>query len=673
MSNIITYPTGEDRYVGREFVVGATTKVWDGSKWVNKSFGNHETRLQKLEEELTTSQLMNSNLSSLKAGDIIETNGFYSGGDGAGSKWLLTSVTGAPSQSPADLGDIKVTDALGRVWQLVIMGNVINPMFLGAGAGSDDGDLLNVCFQWLRDNVSQSGETAGFDGGMRSYITTKSINATKIVGWNWFIKNIDIQGKNTGTITLDCIGSRGGSMSNVSTEGDKDNMPSAGIVFARAAQDGFQFVSHWKIQSVSTLGYYSVTGFYAYGQETTDYGTCKFWNYSPNARAAVFTGTDLDVSISSQYAPPITGDTSYINNTYNNIDARYLPLGNSAPITNISKSNPCVVSVSTTREWADGDNVSLGLVKGMTELNNRSYEIVNVTSNSFELVGVDSTGFTDYSEGGSVFLSNTVPPVYTSRLEGHEFVNLYIVSYGAPHLELSNSGRRAVKHVTLKCLFEGFGSSSHLHISNLTSELDLIDFNLSTYNSHANSGFISAEAGSNVNLSGSSISVANFVYGGVNLFSTPSRFALRGVQINYPRYALVNEVSAAEFSGIVTSEDREMVVVNSSPIKTYIPTVTSASGTLGGYTVKYYKYKVSNGIVKASISIFIDDIGTASGNIYITNPTTPTSLFTSTGRENALTGEQFKVLTAPTATIAFPASAGGFQTGNELILSPEYF
>ncbi len=51
MSNIITYPTNPT--LGQEFTVGQTKKVWDGEKWINKSFGNHETRLQDLEARVT--------------------------------------------------------------------------------------------------------------------------------------------------------------------------------------------------------------------------------------------------------------------------------------------------------------------------------------------------------------------------------------------------------------------------------------------------------------------------------------------------------------------------------------------------------------------------------------------------------------------------------------------
>lgn len=51
MTNLNIYPPIETLTVGDTIIVGGTTKVWDGGKWNNQSFGNHEIRLQGLEED----------------------------------------------------------------------------------------------------------------------------------------------------------------------------------------------------------------------------------------------------------------------------------------------------------------------------------------------------------------------------------------------------------------------------------------------------------------------------------------------------------------------------------------------------------------------------------------------------------------------------------------------
>jgi hypothetical protein len=68
-------------------------------------------------------------------------------------------------------------------------------------------------------------------------------------------------------------------------------------------------------------------------------------------------------------------------------------------ITGATQADPVVVT-STAHGYSNGDNVRIADVVGMTELNNNEYEIANVTANTFELLGVDGTGFTAYSSGG---------------------------------------------------------------------------------------------------------------------------------------------------------------------------------------------------------------------------------------------------------------------------------
>lgn len=71
MSNSVIYPTGSDRYVGRTIEVNGITKVWDGEKWLNKSKGNHESRL--VNEELLT-------VANLKAEGFSGKYGFFNKG-----------------------------------------------------------------------------------------------------------------------------------------------------------------------------------------------------------------------------------------------------------------------------------------------------------------------------------------------------------------------------------------------------------------------------------------------------------------------------------------------------------------------------------------------------------------------------------------------------------------
>jgi hypothetical protein len=158
MSNIITYPTGEDRYVGREFVVGATTKVWDGSKWVNKSFGNHETRLQGLEEYIDGQQFANidavkvyPNLSEL-LGQRVHTKEYHSGTGYGGATYEVVS---SASVTPNDIDIIQSTSKPLVSLKLAEFSSGLSIDKLGAkksDASFDNAVIIDRAYTYLSSN-----------------------------------------------------------------------------------------------------------------------------------------------------------------------------------------------------------------------------------------------------------------------------------------------------------------------------------------------------------------------------------------------------------------------------------------------------------------------------------------------------------------------------------------
>lgn len=69
-------------------------------------------------------------------------------------------------------------------------------------------------------------------------------------------------------------------------------------------------------------------------------------------------------------------------------------------ITGATQANPCVVT-SAGHGFANGDDVLIESVAGMTELNGKVYRIANVAASTFELQGVDATNYTAYTSGGT--------------------------------------------------------------------------------------------------------------------------------------------------------------------------------------------------------------------------------------------------------------------------------
>ena len=69
------------------------------------------------------------------------------------------------------------------------------------------------------------------------------------------------------------------------------------------------------------------------------------------------------------------------------------------PITGATQANPVVVTLNNHR-FANGDRNRIHGVGGMTELNDKSFTVDNRTENTFELKGIDGTGYGAYTFGG---------------------------------------------------------------------------------------------------------------------------------------------------------------------------------------------------------------------------------------------------------------------------------
>jgi hypothetical protein len=89
-------------------------------------------------------------------------------------------------------------------------------------------------------------------------------------------------------------------------------------------------------------------------------------------------------------------------------------------ITGITKANPGVVT-STAHGMSNGD-YAIMLISGMKELNGRLVRVANVTANTFELEGIDTTNFTTFSSGTAtkVTLSKSAATMVDVNASGGE-------------------------------------------------------------------------------------------------------------------------------------------------------------------------------------------------------------------------------------------------------------
>jgi hypothetical protein len=101
-------------------------------------------------------------------------------------------------------------------------------------------------------------------------------------------------------------------------------------------------------------------------------------------------------------------------------------------ISAISKANPCVVTHTGHHGFIDGQKIRITEVIGMSEINQErtsAYTVANATDHTYELSGVDSTGWGTYTSGGQ---AQVVAQTLTGldHLEGE---SVSIITDGAVH------------------------------------------------------------------------------------------------------------------------------------------------------------------------------------------------------------------------------------------------
>lgn len=408
--------------------------------------------------------------------------------------------------------------------------DVFTPLHWGAiGNGvTDDGAAMNAAFAAYKAAVEAVSDQAGalvFSGLGLQYKTTVSLNYTGVSTWGHCVRDMTIFGACYGKAVLDCIGSRGGLMDHVIIVGDEVARPTTGIQFARAAAGGQEgFCDNWQMSNVHTRGYFSVAGGYFYGQETTTYSHCSFWNSDHTGHAAIHSGYDI-YPMASDYLAPITGGTSYINNKYLNCDYRFYPAGQTAAITGISKANPAVVTAPG-HPFSIGDTVAVGYISGgMVEANGTVATISAATSSTITLDGVDSTGWTTYTSGGVVVQAQTKASVLFARGSQHVFDCCYAVNYGSNHVEFAFPDSFTPLDIRFDLLCEGTGNTSCLRFTTGTNARAVRGFSFRTYAVHTNDAVISTDATGAGQVTLSEVSIAAL---SVSNSETPDMFAPEG-------------------------------------------------------------------------------------------------------------------------------------------------
>ena len=112
----------------------------------------------------------------------------------------------------------------------------------------------------------------------------------------------------------------------------------------------------------------------------------------------IFSSVSPALTAPNQQLEP--GSVTIVIGTYTFVDQGNGVLAQGGAITGATQANPCHIT-STAHHLTTGFTVTIQGVGGMTELNGNTYTITVVDANHFSLNGVNSTGYTAYTSGGT--------------------------------------------------------------------------------------------------------------------------------------------------------------------------------------------------------------------------------------------------------------------------------
>lgn len=108
------------------------------------------------------------------------------------------------------------------------------------------------------------------------------------------------------------------------------------------------------------------------------------------------------------------------------------PRAASFSVTGVTQANPAVVTTSAAHGYANGDEVLVTGIVGMTELNGRVFIARGVTGTTFQLEDEDSTEHATYASGGTVQLTHATISNGNATLTAANNINLtWVAAAGA--------------------------------------------------------------------------------------------------------------------------------------------------------------------------------------------------------------------------------------------------
>lgn len=312
---------------------------------------------------------------SLLVGSEVSTKGCLVIGDGGHGTFIVEAASGTPDGYSRVLLANGLHAVLQGPWNIQQFGIYVNQL-IDSTAG------VNRAFSALRNiTLPQSTGLSAVLYGCAGKVLVSSVNATQIraQGWKFDGRGVTFLSATPGAVVFDLLHSRFATIENTNCEGDEAASPLVG--FQIGYMSGQVSSGYIEFRGCYTFGRFTRTAFYNGGSEESEFHTCQWRNTNTASTAYAYIADSSNFwRRTSAYA---VGDQVTKN------------------ITGITQANPAVVT-SNAHTYTNGTRVTIADVGGMTEVNGLTFTVDNVTTNTFELSGINSTAYGAYTSGGTV-------------------------------------------------------------------------------------------------------------------------------------------------------------------------------------------------------------------------------------------------------------------------------
>lgn len=335
-------------------------------------------------------------------------------------------------------------------WLRVLPKRELTPSMYGAvygGAAAVNAAAINAMIAFVRSTFDLGVYDFKYELDFQGVVwnCSAAINATLIRQPGLVFKNGGIDSSAAGAIALNMSGTNTPTFRSFHVHGDSTNQPAVGILFSRALSGGgFGGVTNTIIDGLTTTGSFTKSAVINFAAEEFTAHGLNLVNQSRSLTSYCYiacnhAGTldDYVGGVTSTFATIPTAANGAQSNILHNLSnfSFHRDAVNPPSVTAISKANPAVVT------HAPADLVASGItngskvfhhdIGGMTQLNGNVYTVanINLVAGTFELAGVDSTGFSTFTGGGRSW-NQTGPAMLMGGGDALMAVSSYLLAYG---------------------------------------------------------------------------------------------------------------------------------------------------------------------------------------------------------------------------------------------------